>query len=257
MLDNDGQVKAYKLLQSHPVTLPYSHIKCDEIVAKAALEVAVWSPMVLPGTTYPPAMYPAINDIGTITNSFGEARDAAKAMIDALSDAETPNNFITLGIGWDVIKKTEDNPPAEFLINKCIADRVTVDAVIEGMDGINSVEVKRLMDEINELLNTPPAGGEDPPAGGVTPPATVPDSKIAELITALEPEYTASTTLSYAAVDLSTLSAGGKESKIKAVKAFNDAVTIAVIGATTGGDGIMNDVMSSVVNQEIIDALRG
>lgn len=257
MLDNENQIKAYKLLQSHPVSLPYSHVKSDEIAAKAAAEAAAWGGMVLAGVTYPASMTPAINDIATIGNSFVLAGDAAKAMIDALSDAETPNNFITLGIGWDVIKKTVDNPPAEFFINKCISDRVTVDAVMSAMNNVHSAEVKNLMDEINELLNTPPATGEDPPVGGETPPATVPDGKIAELIAALEPEYASASELENAATDLSTLSAGGKASKIEAVKAFNDAVQIAVIGATTGGDSIMNDVMSSVVNQEIIDVLRG
>lgn len=256
MLDNENQIKAYKALQLHPVTLPYSHGASNVIISAAEAKEAEWEGMTSPTVAYPASMTASLADIAAVIAAIKESSAAANAMLSALSGAETPSEFITLGIGWDVVKKTAANPPATFAINSCISDKTNVDAVSASLNRINGSAVASVMTEINAIL-TPASAPGDTGAGGAAATPVVPPEKIAELNAAIAPCKAESVILSTASKALKKLADDGAASKQVAVKAFNDAVSIAVINATTGGDGVMNDVMASVVSEEVLEALRG
>lgn len=251
MLDTENQIRAYKELSNNPITLPYSFEKAKLIESDGESSSVEWMGVIDKEAIYPPEMKDSVTKIVSISASCSTASESGTKLQKTLDHAKTPSDFIPIGIGWDVINKTEDTPPKKLFINDCISDHDNVDAVHLLIKSLDVTTVKKIMGEINALLSAP-AGGE---SGGTS--TSVPPEKIQALNNAVNPNYEKSKQLDIKSGVLMDMANKGMESKNNALFAYNNAVTIAVVSSITSGESIMNDVVSSIVPESVLNALRG
>lgn len=242
MLDNNKQIKAFKILNASGLVTPdsvtFSLSAATE--AKAIGESLIAS--VDEDLTYPETVTKYIAEIEDLNEAMESAAIEAERFADAITPFSSPSELLQMRLGWDCyVKGNEISPTPAFWLVEGIEDKVVAAGLFEALQMVNLGPVTAAMTAINTTL-----------VGGTV--LLVPDEQVLALSVALADLKSEVVVVKSAATLLSQLTTDVTASTGVSKKALEDAVNITLTNNLIT-DALMSGAIVQIMPAGVIAAL--
>lgn len=150
MLDNPGQIKAFKILSDTGLVTPASITISRQAASQASALAETISALLLVGATYPATVSDYTGQLSGITEQLNQANVAASTLADAMSPYTTPSDLVQMKIGWEChVKGNEITPEPPFSLVIGMGDTSTPESLLNTVNVIDTGDLTSAMGSIN------------------------------------------------------------------------------------------------------------